>query len=254
MEKEDQELARVAMLAGEILLMSGAEIFRVEETIQYILKSFGKEAEALVFSTGIFVSMKETGQKPDTIVRRIKERFTNLNRIYMVNMVSRQLCNQELTIEEARIRLEEIEKLNHYSARGKELSYVSAALFFCVLLGGSLTECVGAGIVGGISGIVVSYSNRLCFNSFYTNGLGAFSAGFTALVISSFLLPHINGDLMIISGIMSLVPGVTFTTAVRDTLNGDYSSGVARMVEAVVTALSIAVGVGASIALFARFL
>ncbi len=50
-----------------------------------------------------------------------------------------------------------------------------------------------------------------------------------------------------------MVPGVVFTTAIRDTLNGDYSAGVARMLEAVVTALAVAAGVGASMGLF-RFL
>ena len=46
---------------------------------------------------------------------------------------------------------------------------------------------------------------------------------------------------------MPLVPGVTFTAAIRDTLNGDYSSGVARMAEAVVVALAVASGVGLAI-------
>lgn len=46
------------------------------------------------------------------------------------------------------------------------------------------------------------------------------------------------------------MPGVIFTTAVRDTLNGDYSSGAARMLEAIVTALAVAAGVGAGMALF----
>ena len=42
-----------------------------------------------------------------------------------------------------------------------------------------------------------------------------------------------NIDAVIISAIMPMVPGVTFTAAIRDTLNGDYSSGVARIAEAV---------------------
>ena len=55
-------------------------------------------------------------------------------------------------------------------------------------------------------------------------------------------------DVVIISAIMPLVPGVTFTAAIRDTLNGDYSSGVARMAEAVVVALAVASsGVGPAI-------
>ncbi len=49
---------------------------------------------------------------------------------------------------------------------------------------------------------------------------------------------------------MPLVPGVIFTTAIRDTLNGDYASGTARIVEAVVIALAVAAGVGAGMGLY----
>lgn len=254
MEKNEKDLEKVAMLAGEILLTSGAEIFRVEETIQYILLSFGKEAEAMVFSTGIFIHIKGDATQAKTMVKRVAERTTNLHRIYQVNMVSRQLCNGELDLLQANEQLELIRKENQYSNLGKEISFISVALFFCVLLKGSFLECMSAGVVGAILGMVTLLSNRLRFNSFCTNVLGAFTIGITALIISNYILPQINSDLLIISAIMPLVPGVTFTTAVRDILNGDYSSGVARMVEAVVTALAVAVGVGAGIALFARIL
>lgn len=250
MENDDKQLAKVAMLAGEILLVSGAEIFRVEETIQYILSGFGKEAEAMVFSTGIFVHIKGEETHSDTLIKRVPERTTNLHRIYLVNMISRQLCNGTLTIRQAYERLEEIKNVSQYSALYKELSYISVALFFCIVLKGSVLDCVGAGFVGCILGLVIGISNRFQLNGFCTNVLGAFASGITALVINRYMLPQINTDLLIISAIMPLVPGVTFTTAVRDILNGDYSSGIGRMVEAVVTALAVAVGVGAGIAIF----
>ncbi|MBQ5420656.1 MAG: threonine/serine exporter family protein, partial [Clostridium sp.] len=36
------------------------------------------------------------------------------------------------------------------------------------------------------------------------------------------------------------------TTGIRDTINGDYSAGTARIAEAVVTALAVATGVAGS--------
>lgn len=252
MEKEESQLSKVAMLAGEILLASGAEIFRVEETIQYILKSFGKEAEALVFSTGIFVHIKEEGKKSDTAVKRILKRSTNLHRIYLVNMVSRRLCAGDLTLDEAYEELEKVRNVCQYSPLKKEISYISSALFFCVLLNGTILDCIGAGLIGGILGIVILIANRYQLNGFCTDVLGSFAIGITALLIGHYILPELNSDLLIISAIMPLLPGVTFTTAVRDILNGDYSSGVARMAEAVVIALAVAVGVGAGIALFTK--
>lgn len=49
---------------------------------------------------------------------------------------------------------------------------------------------------------------------------------------------------------MPLVPGVAITNAIRDTLQGDYLSGGARVLEAFLKAASIALGVGIGMALF----
>ena len=57
-------------------------------------------------------------------------------------------------------------------------------------------------------------------------------------------------DTVIISAIMPLVPGVAITNAIRDTLQGDYLSGGARVLEAFLKAASIALGVGIGMALF----
>ena len=74
--------------------------------------------------------------------------------------------------------------------------------------------------------------------------------GFTALSIENWVMPGMNGNAVITGAIMPLVPGVTFTTAIRDILNGDYSSGTSRMMEALVVALSVAVGIGTAMTLF----
>ena len=43
---------------------------------------------------------------------------------------------------------------------------------------------------------------------------------------------------------MPLVPGVAITNAIRDIMAGDFLSGTARVVEAVLIAVAIASGVG----------
>ena len=62
-------------------------------------------------------------------------------------------------------------------------------------------------------------------------------------MLKRFFLPWIDLDMVIIGGIMPIVPGVVFTTAMRDTLNGDYTSGASRILEAAVIAIAVAVGV-----------
>lgn len=250
MESQDRLRARAAMLAGEIMLVSGAEIARIEETIHYILSGSDRKAQAMVFGTGIFVSLERENEEPLTMIRRVTQRSTNLNRICLVNQVSRQMCDGELAAEEALTRLEQIRNTCQYSLIAKSISYVWVACFFGIVLGGGPWDCLAAALVGAGLGLVIYSSARIRLNAFCTNALGAFVCGITALLLKQFLLPQSSSDIVIISAIMPLVPGVIFTTAVRDTLNGDYSSGVARMLEAVVTALAVAAGVGASMALF----
>lgn len=250
MENQDRLLARAAMLAGEIMLVSGAEIARIEETIHYILSGSDRRAQAMVFGTGIFVSLERENEEPLTMIRRVTQRAANLNRICLVNQVSRQMCDGQLEAEEALARLEQIQNTSQYSLNAKSFSYVWVACFFGIVLGGGPWDCLVAAFVGACLGLVIYTSARIRLNAFCTNALGAFACGMAALLLKQFLLPQSSSDIVIISSIMPLVPGVTFTTAVRDTLNGDYASGVARMLEAVVTALAVAAGVGAGMALF----
>ena len=65
--------------------------------------------------------------------------------------------------------------------------------------------------------------------------------------VSAYTPAYIGDDYIIVSAVMPLVPGVTFTTAIRDTLNGDYAAGSARILEAIVVGLAVAFGVGAGL-------
>ena len=58
------------------------------------------------------------------------------------------------------------------------------------------------------------------------------------------LCPDTDVDILIISSIMLLVPGLAITNAIRDTVSGDYLSGVARATEAFLVAIAIAAGIG----------
>jgi uncharacterized membrane protein YjjP (DUF1212 family) len=54
-------------------------------------------------------------------------------------------------------------------------------------------------------------------------------------------------DRVLIGCLMPLVPGVSFTNAIRDIAAGNYISGLVRLVDAIVVALGIAIGVGVTI-------
>ena len=247
----DKLLVETAVSAGEIMLVSGAEIYRVEDTVGRILSiEPGRQSENVALGTSLIVTLDRPGNDSLTVMRRIRNRSTNLNRVCRVNEVSRRLCSGAMGLSEAKETLKEIQSETQYRALTKAIGYIGVSAFFALLLGGTWREGLGAGIAGACLAAVCLITAKVRLNDFCINALGAFAVGFTALSIENWVMLGMNGNAVITGAIMPLVPGVTFTTAIRDILNGDYSSGTSRMMEALVVALSVAVGIGTAMTLF----
>lgn len=248
---DEKILLEAVVLAGEIMLSSGAEVYRVEDTMKYMLRSSRCEnTEAIVFATGIFVTLDVPDKEPLTMVKRIPARNTNVNRICLVNEISRRFCQGEITVEQAYAELKKAEKELLYKPWVKAVGIVGVSAGFSFMFGGHLVDFFAAVMVGICLAAADLLVRQIRLNDFCNSAFCSFAVAVSAMAIQNFLLPRSNVDVMIISAIMSLVPGVTFTTAIRDTLNGDYAAGSARMLEAIVVALAVAAGVGLGMVFF----
>ncbi len=238
-------LMETVALAGKIMLSSGSDSYRIEDTMKFMLqKSHYPITEVIVFATGIFLTLYDPERETLTITMRIPARSTNINRICRVNDLSRRFCRDEISLEDTFAELQEVEKQVLYSKKRKMVGTIGVAAFFAPIFGGNLWDMLGAGIVGAILAISDQYVKRIRLNDFFTNAFGAFVVSVAASVVAVYVIPPSHSNVMTMSTIMTLVPGVAFTTAIRDTLNGDYTTGASRMLEAIVVALAVAAGVG----------
>lgn len=240
-----------AVLAGEIMLKSGAETYRVEDTMNHILRT-AKTAtiEASVIMTGIFATIDSPEIETITMLKRVKERGTNLNRVMRVNEISRKYCAGGCTLEEAYKELKSIGG-KQYPIWVYNLATILAPAGFAPMFGGWWPEIAGAAAVGAVLACLVTAGKRLQIQDFIMDTVSSFLIAATASLLN-FIFPSMDMNIVIISGIMPLVPGVAITNALRDTLQGDYISGGARVMEAFMRAAAIALGVGAAIALAGR--
>ena len=104
-----KQILNIAVLAGEIMLRSGAETYRVEDTMKHILNTAGTEvAEAFVMMTGIVATLDNQDMEMLTAMRRVHDRGTNMHRIVQVNEISRRYCRGEMTVEETYEELKQI--------------------------------------------------------------------------------------------------------------------------------------------------
>lgn len=238
-----KKVVSTAILAGEIMLESNAETYRVEDVMNRILKiSNLNTSEAIAITTGLFVTLEDPSIKPISRVKRITTRTTNLNRIAKVNTITRKLTSAGCTLDEAYAELQDINEMQ-YKPFIKDLAISMISAFFAILLGGGIIEF----IISWINGIVMIFSNKLeekvDMGFFIQNVLySAVMAAGTTLLLRN-LRFDFSLDIVITSSIMPLVPGTAITNAFRDTLRGDYMSSGAKAIEAVVIAMSIAVGV-----------
>lgn len=249
-EMDYKVLLKTAMLAGEIMAQSGAETFRVEDTMIRILKNSNLQSvEVYATTTGIVASVSDPSIEPISAVARISNRANNLSRIHDVNQISRNICDGRITIDEAHNELMEIRNHKIYSKITHSIALVVSTVGFAGLLGGSVSDCAIAAINGGIIALISRFLENRVFSTFMLDAVKSFAIAFFTMLCTLFFFPF-RQEIVIIGSIMPLVPGVPITNAVRDTLQGDYMSGTARAVEAFVISLGIALGVGSGIGLF----
>ena len=104
-------LMDTALLAGQIMLKSGAETYRVEETICRILQTSGlATTETFATVTGLFATLADPTIDPITRIIRVSEKESNLGQVCAVNDISRKLCAGQLSVEDAYWRLLEIKE------------------------------------------------------------------------------------------------------------------------------------------------
>lgn len=240
------KLLKVATFAGKIMLESGAETYRVEETICRICLSFGVEtADSFVTPTGIMVSISDNNETL-SLIKRVTSRGVDLNKIDLINNLSRSIQNRKdsTDLDSFYKSLLKVNEGDRYSTAITLIFSSIAAGAFSYLFGGDIKDLISATLVGLIVKIITSEFEKLSVNEFFINSIGGgISALFAIILFSLGISSHI--DKTIIGAIMLLVPGLIITNAIRDTIAGDYLAGITKASEAFLIAISIAVGTGA---------
>lgn len=237
------EILKVASYAGKIMLESGAEAYRVEETMNRICTSLGIESASSYATPTVIISSVSHNGIIKSLVERISNRSVDLQKIHKVNDLARNISKENITLEELKKRLKEIEDEKRYSNKTTILFSAIGAFGFVFLFGGSLRDAIAAFFIG----LAVKYVSIKCenigLNSFFITSISAGILGLLAIISIKINLAN-DIDKVIIGSIMLLVPGLAITNAIRDTVAGDLVSGLARGAEAFLTAIAVAVGTG----------
>lgn len=247
---DEQLLLDIATKIGALLLQNGAETYRVEDSVGYVLNAYDlEEFTALAFPGCIIVSITTRQQVAMNKSVRVSAPKLNIHRIMQLNSLCRYISTEHPDLIFVVDQLNEILEIPTYPNHWNQIANVMAATSFSFFFGGSLTEASIAGVIGALIHITSGEMKRFRMNSFSTTIINSFLIAVIALFFSR-LRSDISYTPIIIGCFMLLVPGVAITNSARDFIAGDYLSGTIRLSEALLVATSIALGSGIALSLF----
>ena len=228
---------------GKLLLKNGAEIYRVEESLERMCQSYGFQ-DIGVFALPTYFTMSVTFQDGTntSLTKRTLQNRTNLDAVYALNDLVRKICNETPTNDFIEQQIKAINSL-HPIMPLVFLGYGLGAGGYAIFFGGGLHEGIIAGIIGFLMYFFVWINEILGINSLMRTTLTSMFLTILAILFYHFHLIY-NLDATIIGCLMILTPGIAITNSLRDIIDGNYVSGQARLVEAFFIATAIALGVG----------
>lgn len=241
---EDNSILELSFQMGETLLRNGAEISRVQETMERVAAAYQAEKfNVYVLTNAIFAVGTERGQERSVELRHIPSTTTHLGRICAVNQLSREIAQGKHTVAEAFQILQSIREVPYSPLPLATLACAIGSACFSYLFGGDGFDALTAFLCGLVLEPYLYWVGKHNMSKFLTNLSSSALVTLCGALLLLLGLGH-SMDMIIIGSIIRLVPGVALTTSIRDFFHGDYLSGAIRMLDAVLVGGCIAMGVG----------
>ena len=240
------KLAKAVTKAGIILMESGAETYRVEETMERICLAYGASVvDSYATPTMLLISFSLDDELYHNIKRIKKIKGVDLTKIDKVNSLSRYVSNNALELDEFVNILNEIDKEPKYSFKMNLFAAFICTMGFVFFFKGNINDMIVACAIGVLVKFLSVILDKIEFSPFFSNVF--LSMLITVCSIMSEYIHFADKNIVNISVIMLLVPGLAITNAIRDTVNGDLISGLTRTTEAIFVAIALALGSGLAV-------
>ena len=242
---KNKEVFDLVAEVGVLMLSGSGEVGRTQDTLEAMARGFGiKEFKCYLISNGIFLSGIMEDERVEVRIEEVPVKGTNLYEVETLNLLSRRVISENLSPDEVRKEVEKIKSTEPYPFWFTALASGLGCASFCYFFKGTLLDTLLAFPIGFL--LWCFYDLLASRHKLPKIICNLFSSIF--LTILACIGVHLgfadNVDKIVIGAIMPLVPGVPFVNAIRNFFSDDYLSGVIRIADAFLTALSVGIGVG----------
>ena len=231
-------------LASQMILESGGETYRAEETVERMCQGLGiPQVDVLALPTGLMLTVALSDEKTFSRIVRVRNRTIDLGRIDQCNAVSRQVAAGKLSAQDALTQLQQI----HKTRKDRRWLLVGAsalsAASFTVMLGGQWMDFIVSFFCGALVQFLLPPLAKMRVPTLISSMIAGALTTLMALT-GTLAMPGVHVEPVISGAIMPLLPGLATTNAFRDTIRGDLVSGGARVIEAMLCCVMLAAGIG----------
>lgn len=202
----------------------------------------GMEGAFFAIPTGIFASFGPAEEHRTSLIRT-ESTEVNLEKLSQLDELAEQVIRGQMDPGEGTASLERIVAAPaRYGALLTVLSFMLASCTAARFFGGGWREMVCAGFIGLVIGCAgaATRSNEGARRVFEI--VAALLASFIATMVTAYVSP-LSSYVPTLAGLITLVPGLTLTTAMTEIATGNLVSGTARLTGAALTFLQIGFGV-----------
>ena len=238
-----REFLFIALSIGEEMLISGAEVSRVEDSVRRICMAYGAErVDVFAISTAIFATVYSPVYGAISQTRRLTSSRYDLHKLTRLNSLACRICDEMPLFEDVERELEDIRRNTpQYSDAAMFGIYALVSSSFTLFFGGSWLDTAASAVIGAFLRCMDYASRELELPPTIAAVLWSFAGGCLAQLFVASGFGH-STELISVGNVMLLIPGMLLTNSIRDMFSGDTISALHGFCNAFLLAALIALG------------
>lgn len=232
---------------GEEMLKSGAENFRLEDSLYRMCRSYGfVRYDVYAIPSNLQITVETPEGEIITQIRQIESTDVDFDRLDYLNNLSRYVCTNTPDAEEFREKYLEVMNREPQHPAVKYFAGVMGGAGFAIFFGCNFMDGIVAVLVSLMIVVVGEWLGKRESNLLIYNMILSFLSELIILVAIRLGLGS-HPDRIMIGIVMLLISGLGVTNGIRDLLQRDFISGALHIMNSVLGAAGIAFGIALAI-------
>lgn len=232
----------------------GLPAYELEETMNGCATAMGYGIQCMSVPTSLSLTIMPPDSESKTFLIRVSPGEVNIDRLRRTSLVAEQVISGSINSKQGADSLKEISTTEpDYPNWVIVLAFSIVSACIARIFSGGIDEIIVSAVIGFIVGITAISSKTRPLVGNLLPAICAFIATFIALSIKHWFGLSINTSVVVVSGLIILLPGLSLTIALAELATQNLVSGTARFSGTVTTFLQLAFGSALAVELTKRF-